>query len=93
MFDRRYIFNSKSKFGKGSKQPINCKTIDEYSKFYKIAHRYYVCNLQIFSPALKKLINSPSKTGFLGFLVTIEFFKLIYEDFCLTGKLEYILKI
>lgn len=36
------------------------------------------------------LINSNRKAGFLGFLINIESFKILYEDLCKKESLPYI---
>lgn len=90
------ICNSRSKFGLGFKQPINKETSAMFFEYIDEAIEY-IKNLKIWLPeGEKKILKSNSKTRFLGFIIALTNFKLIYETYCINSentndKLEYIL--
>ena len=66
MFDKLFdILNSKSKFGRGFKAPLNKNNFSDRLQFFEECSNY-ICNLKI--PNGKKLVEGPRKAAFIGFL-------------------------
>lgn len=85
------VFNSKSKFGKRFKRPLRQDTFDEYNNYFEYAVDY-IENLKILhNDVMKPILSTPSKTGYLGFLIAVSNFKGMYSDYVVPSKLEYIL--
>lgn len=84
------IFNSRNRLVKYTyKRPISAKNFDEILNYFTYAKNY------IFDLKLKgsPILRSARKTGFLGFLIAMQSFKQIYEEFIIIEfpLLKYIL--
>lgn len=87
-FDRLFdICNSKSKFGKYFKQPINPDTEDDIFNFFATATKY-IENITLDG---KKIITTKSFTGFLGLIKSMSSIKHIYYDNVKNGDMKYLL--
>lgn len=86
------ILNSKSKFGRYFKRPINNVTAAELFQVFKGAEEY-IKKLKIRTERGDVLVlESRSFTGFNGFLIAMENVKDIYRIYCLEiRKLQYII--
>ena len=82
------VLNSKSKFGKRMKAPIDSKNFAEICDFFETA-KIYICDLKHVSG--KRLVDGPRKKAFVGFLANMESFKHMYKAYVQTGHLNYIL--
>lgn len=81
------IFNSRNLRQKFYKCPVNP------NNYKVILRKLEDCKQCLLNLKLKNgqlLINSNRKTGFLGFLINIESFKILYEDLCKKESLPYI---
>ena len=84
------IFNSKNKFGKRFKKPLSINSAEEIFKYFDEASNY-IEQLQVKQRSCNKnILQSQSKSGFLGFLIAINNFKAMYLDLLLEKKsVEY----
>lgn len=85
--------NSKSKFSRKFKRPFRKNTYQGYFDYIDHAIEY-IKGLKIYTETGEKFIlNSNCKTRFLGFIMALNNFKLMYVEYCqsLEPKLEYML--
>ena len=82
------LLNSKSKFGKGSKAPLNRDNYDVWSKkFYD--YTKYILSLKHVNGQF--LVNGSRKSAFIGFIASMKSMLYIYQCYVLTNHLQYLL--
>ncbi|CAH1994072.1 unnamed protein product [Acanthoscelides obtectus] len=82
------IFNSRNKLAKYQfKRPLSPATAEHFFSFFDELSSY-IKNLKLGSIPI---IQSPRKTGFLGFLICITSLKGLYNAYILENKLKFIL--
>lgn len=85
------ILNSRNKYGKGFKQGLQ-KSNEQFVLSELVRMKNYILSLKTAkSPGGSFIVDTNCKTGFLGFLICIESVILIYSEYVLTKKLDYIL--
>lgn len=85
------ILNSRNKYGKHFKQGLQ-KSNEQLVLSELVRIKNYILSLKIEkSLSGKFVVDTNCKTGFLGFLICIESIILIYSEYVLTKKLDYIL--
>lgn len=89
LFDQIFdVFNSKNKFGKRSKAPISLATEGFWRPLFAQAQEY-ISHLETLDG--NRICQSPKKTGFLGFLIAMQSFEEIFNQYVVTRKLDYLL--
>ena len=81
------IFNSRGTFKENYKKPLCIDTFQMHNELFEKAEEYLL-NLKLSNGT--PILDSTVKTGFLGFLIGIHTFRGLYEDYVLTGELDYI---
>ena len=82
------LMNSKNVLGKGFKSPLRNSNYEAWSKAFSSGYSY-IQGLRTSDG--KRLIDSPRKSGFLGFLINIQSFQMIFEKLVRNGPLDYLL--
>jgi hypothetical protein len=80
--------NSKSVFGVGYKAPMKLTNECYWSRAFADLFTY-ISNLKTVQGV--KLIHSPRKSGFLGFLINLKSFEQIFDNEVRSGNLKYLL--
>ena len=82
------LMNSKNALGQGYKSPLKESNLGYWQPAFFSAFEY-ISNLK--TPSGQKVINSPRKAGYLGFLCNIKSFQSIFENIVINGPLNYLL--
>ena len=82
------ILNSRNVDAKGSKAAMSPNNKKELEKIFSLAINYIA---QLKTEKGKLLVTSRQKTGFVGFILEMETFKGLYNDYVQNGPLDYIL--
>ena len=92
IFDNLFdILNSKHKFSCRFKRPFCKNTYQEYLTFFDTAESY-IRSLKVFRNGIEiEILKSQSKTGYLGFLIAISSFKMLYKKYVENDQIEYLL--
>ncbi len=89
IIDRLFdISNSKNPFGRGYKAAMSQANEIVIKKFFTTAESY-LRNLSDLQG--RKLVSSPRKTAFLGFIVNMHSFVHLFDSFVKQNKLKYLL--
>ena len=87
--DRAFdILNSRNPYAKGSKAAMSPKNKDEWEKIFSQTISYIT---QLKTDKDKLLVESRQKTGLIGFILAMQTFKGIYENYVQNGPLRYLL--
>lgn len=84
------ILNSKNFLCRGFKQSLNVNTADEFFSFFAEAEEY-IRGLTI--NKTKKIIDSASRTGFIGFIMGMHSMTFLYNRLVLGQEMRYLLGI
>ena len=82
------LMNSKNVLGKGYKSPLRHSNQQAWAQAFSSASSY----IQSLKTAEgQRLIDSPRKSGFLGFLINIQSFQMLFEKFVENGPLKFLM--
>ena len=79
------IINTKSKYDFGFKGPLNKQNITLFFNFFATSEKY-LRGLKL----SREILKSQSKTEFLEYLIAINNFRCLYEEYIVNDKLEYL---
>ena len=81
--------NSRSNYAHSYKKPINNRTYVNIFEYFDESFKYIE---KIKLNKIENIVSSPNKTGFIGFIIAMKNFKLIYYNYVIKDKyLDYIL--
>ena len=86
------ILNSKNKFGKMYKKPLNPQTASEIFEYFDEALAY-IHSLKIKTEyGQRYILESQSRTGFIGFVIGLTNFKNLFNVYCRdSNRIDYLL--
>jgi hypothetical protein len=82
------VMNSRNILGHYSKSPMRLSNQADWSQVFKKAQDYLLSMTDLKGC---KMIHSPRKTSFLGFLINIKSFEHLFANLVLTKKMDYLL--
>jgi hypothetical protein len=82
------ICNSRNPFRKGTKSPLRPSNEEATNQFFDYALSYLK---EISDLRGTKMVDTPRKTAFLGFMMDIHLLKFLYKKLVKTGKMKYLL--